>query len=344
MSVLEQRSSHFTRAEFDHWLAQRRAEEGLAAPATRHGRSIFKSWLRDHWDEIAELPEARGLGLFVERDVTMAVAEVVESVLVGGQRCELSVFEFLPLNRPRHATALGARLRQLSGDAARRVVEIKKEIDAQLPRLEQAIWENRERLGESDIREELARVEGRLSVRQFLDRVGHAEAEIARRAANHRMAEGIALHRFHETFPAARARGRQLLLIAGPTNSGKTYHAFQRLAAAGSGVYLAPLRLMAAEFWDRMRSGGNLCSLITGEERILDAGARHISSTIEMLATDAEYDVAIIDEVQMIADKDRGWAWTQAIVGVNAKLVIFVGSPDAEPGTARNRQPPRRTA
>ena len=87
---------------------------------------------------------------------------------------------------------------------------------------------------------------------------------------------------------------------------------------------------MAAEFWDRMRAAGLPCSLITGEERFPDPNARHVSSTIEMLATDAEYEVAIIDEVQMIADRDRGWAWTQAIVGVNARLVIFVGSPDAE--------------
>ncbi len=331
MSVLEQRSSHFTRAEFDHWLDQRRTQEGLAPTTPHHGRSIFKSWLRDRWDEIAELPEAAGLGLFCERDVTMVVAEVSERALVGGHICELSVFETLPLNRPRNAAALGSRLRQLSGDAGRLVVELKKEIAVQLPRIEQAIAEHRDRLGDSDIQAELRKIEGRLSVRLFVDRASSAVRELALRAANHRMAEGIALHRFHETFPGARARGRQLLLISGPTNSGKTYQAFQKLAAAQSGVYLAPLRLMAAEFWDRMKAGGIPCSLITGEERILDAGARHISSTIEMLATDAEYDVAIIDEVQMIADKDRGWAWTQAIVGVNAKLVIFVGSPDAEP-------------
>ncbi len=331
MSVLEQRSTHFTRAEFDHWLDQRRTQEGLPPTTPHHGRSIFKSWLRDRWDEIAELPEAGGLGLFCERDVTMVVAEVAERALIGGQICEISVFEMLPLNRPRNAAALGSRLRQLSGDAARREPELKKQMAAQLPQIEQAIAENRDRLGDSDIQEELRRLEGRLSVRQFIERAASVARELALRAANHRMAEGIALHRFHETFPGARSRERQLLLISGPTNSGKTYQAFQKLAAAKCGVYLAPLRLMAAEFWDRMKAGGVPCSLITGEERILDAGARHISSTIEMLATDAEYDVAIIDEVQMIADKDRGWAWTQAIVGVNAKLVIFVGSPDAEP-------------
>ena len=330
MPQLEQHSTSFLRAEFDGWLTQRRADEGLAPIRPGGGRPVFKSWLRDRWDDIRELPEARGLGLFCERDVTMIVAEVAEDAMIGGQLCALSVFEILPINRPKRADVLTARLRQLSADADRRAVVIANEIRAQIPRIEQAIAEHRDRLLDSDLREECARLEGRLSVRQFIDRASQIIRELSLRAANHRMAEGIALHRFHETFPGARARQRELLLIAGPTNSGKTYAAFQMLAAAKSGVYLAPLRLMAAEFWDRMRAAGVPCSLITGEERFPDPEARHISSTIEMLATDAEYDVAIIDEVQMIADKDRGWAWTQAIVGVNAKLVIFVGSPDAE--------------
>ena len=330
MTQTERQSTSFSRAEFDGWLTQRRADEGLAPIDPAGGRPVFKSWLRDRWEDIRELPEAQGLGLFCERDVTMIVAEVAEQQMIGGQLCAVNVFEILPINRPKRADVLTARLRQLSADAGRRAAVIAEEIRAQLPRIEQAIAEHRDRLLESDIREECARLEGPLSVRHFIDRVSRMVRELSLRAANHRMAEGIALHRFHETFPGARARQRELLLIAGPTNSGKTYAAFQKLAAAKSGVYLAPLRLMAAEFWDRMRAAGVPCSLITGEERFPDPDARHISSTIEMLATDAEYDVAIIDEVQMIADKDRGWAWTQAIVGVNAKLVIFVGSPDAE--------------
>ncbi len=330
MPQLEQHSTSFLRAEFDGWLTQRRADEGLAPIHPCGGRPVFKSWLRDRWDDIRELPEARGLGLFCERDVTMIVAEVAEDVMIGGQLCALSVFEILPINRPKRADVLTARLRQLSADAGRRAIVIAHEIRAQIPRIEQAIAEHRDRLLDSDIRDECGKLEGQLSVRQFIDRASRIIRELSLRAANHRMAEGIALHRFHETFPGARARQRELLLIAGPTNSGKTYAAFQQLAAAKSGVYLAPLRLMAAEFWDRMRAAGVPCSLITGEERFPDPDARHISSTIEMLATDADYDVAIIDEVQMIADKDRGWAWTQAIVGVNAKLVIFVGSPDSE--------------
>ena len=330
MPTLEQRSTSFSRAEFDGWLTQRRADEGLAPPARRTGRPIFKTWLRETWEDIRELPETRGLSLFCERDVTMLVAEAAESVVIAGQSCALNVFEILPLNRPKRADVLTQRLRQLSTDATRRVVAIRAEIHAQIPRVEQAIADHRDRLAPADLEEELAKLSGQMSVRQFIDGVSRTVREFSLRAANRRMAEGIELHRFHETFPGARARQRQLLLIAGPTNSGKTYAAFQQLAAAKSGVYLAPLRLMAAEFWDRMRGAGVPCSLITGEERFPDPEARHISSTIEMLATDAEYDVAVIDEVQMIADRDRGWAWTQAIVGVNAQLVIFVGSPDAE--------------
>ncbi|MCE9612336.1 MAG: hypothetical protein K8R23_19225 [Chthoniobacter sp.] len=330
MSEVAQRPTSFSRDEFDRWLAQRRADAGFAPAQSRGGRPVFKTWLRDMWDDIRELPEARGLELFCERDVTLLVAECAEEVVIGGQACALQVFDVLPLNRPKRADVLTARFQQLGADAARRTPALRAEIHTQIARIEQAIAEHRDMLKANDIAEELRKFEGRLAVRQFIDRASRVVRELALRAANHRMAEGIALHRFHETFPGARARGRRLLLIAGPTNSGKTYAAFQHLAAAQSGVYLAPLRLMAAEFWDRMRAAGVPCSLITGEERFPDPQARHVSSTIEMLATDAEYDVAIIDEVQMIADNDRGWAWTQAIVGVNAKLVIFVGSPDAE--------------
>ncbi|MGV3531761.1 MAG: helicase-related protein [Chthoniobacteraceae bacterium] len=323
-------SKSFSRTEFDRWLAQRRESEGLAPAALRNGRSIFKSWLRDTWDYLSELPEASGLGLFCERDVTMVVADWTESVVIAGHTVALHVYDVLPLNRPRNADVFKQRLQQLSADARRRIPVIQDEVRVQLDRIEIAIAENRDRLKDEDITEELQRLEERLSMRQFVDRASRVIRGLSLQAANRRMVEGIALHRFHETFPGARARGRQLLLIAGPTNSGKTYAAFQHLSTAKTGVYLAPLRLMGAEFWDRMRSAGVPCSLITGEERFPDPDAKHISSTIEMLATDAEYDVAIIDEVQMLADKDRGWAWTQAIVGVNAKLVILVGSPDSE--------------
>jgi ATP-dependent RNA helicase SUPV3L1/SUV3 len=330
MQVLQRHPSRFSRSQFDQWLALRRAEESLPEITPRNGQPIFKSWLRDNWQSIQPLPEAKGLNIFCERDVTHLVCEHSQSLLIEGEFYKLTLFDPFPLNRPRDGQQFASRLRQLSSDVPRRTLILETEVLHQIPRIEQTLAEHRERLSPAEIRSEMRKLDGRLSLSQFKDRVARIIRELTLRAANHRMAEGIALHRFHETFPGARARQRQLLLVAGPTNSGKTYTAFQKLAAAKTGVYLAPLRLMAAEFWDRMKGAGVPCSLITGEERILDPGARHVASTIEMLATDAEYDVAIIDEVQMISDKDRGWAWTQAIVGVNAKLVILVGSPDAE--------------
>lgn len=330
MQKLAPPPSRFSRADFDLWLNRRRSEEGLAPFPSRSGRPIFKNWLRDMWAGLRELPEASGLGLFCERDVTLLVAEWTGTPQVGGHPCPVNVFDPLSINRPRGPEFLGRRLTELSAAARRRAPELQAAVEAQLPAIEEAIAENLALLKEGDVPAELRRLRGPNNLRQFNEAAVRTAREIRQRAANNRMAEGIALHRFHETFPGARARGRELLLIAGPTNSGKTYAAFQHMAAAKSGVYLAPLRLMAGEFWDRMRAAGVPCSLITGEERLPDPEARHIASTIEMLATDAEYDVAIIDEVQMIADKERGWAWTQAIVGVNAKLVILVGSPDSE--------------
>jgi ATP-dependent RNA helicase SUPV3L1/SUV3 len=325
-----QRRSSFQRPEFDQWLQDRRREEGLPEAVLPEGRHLFKNWLSEVWPALKELPEARGLELFIERDVVMLMCQFREESELGGIRATVRLHDFLPINRPKNPAAFAQKLRYLSAEADRRRPFLEAEVRTQLPRIEQAIAEHRERLSDEDIRTELARLDADLSTRQFPERVGRITRELALRAARHRMAEGIALHSYHETFPAARARGRKLLFVAGPTNSGKTYTAFQKLAAARRGVYLAPLRLMAAEFWDRMQSAGVHCSLITGEERVVDPFAEHISSTIEMLATDAEYDVAVIDEVQMISDKDRGWAWTQAIVGVNAELVVLVGSPDAE--------------
>ena len=89
----ERNSTSFSRAEFDGWLAQRRADEGLPPVQPRGGRPVFKSWLRDVWEHLRELPEARGLGLFCERDVTMVVAEVEENVFIADRACALRVLD-----------------------------------------------------------------------------------------------------------------------------------------------------------------------------------------------------------------------------------------------------------
>ncbi len=131
---------------------------------------------------------------------------------------------------------------------------------------------------------------------------------------------------FKNLFPIAREMRRKLTLHIGPTNSGKTYKAMQRLRDADTGYYLAPLRLLALEGYENLKEQGIDSSLITGEEQILDDDATHISSTIEMLNFDVDVDVCVIDEVQMIDDRDRGWAWANAIIGAPAKEIIMTGS------------------
>ena len=134
---------------------------------------------------------------------------------------------------------------------------------------------------------------------------------------------------FKNLFPLARELGRKLIFHIGPTNSGKTYAAMKRLKEADTGYYLAPLRLLALEGYETLKSYGLKVSLITGEEQIIDEDAAHISSTIEMANFQIDVDVCVIDEVQMITDLDRGWAWANAIIGIPAKVVIMTGSKEA---------------
>jgi len=134
---------------------------------------------------------------------------------------------------------------------------------------------------------------------------------------------------FKNLFPLARSLRRRLIFHVGPTNSGKTYQAFESLRDAGTGYYLAPLRLLALEGYETLKEHEIHASLITGEEQLIDEDATHISSTIEMLNFEVEVDCCVIDEVQMIGDRDRGWAWANAIIGAPASKVIMTGSANA---------------
>ena len=141
--------------------------------------------------------------------------------------------------------------------------------------------------------------------------------------------ESVGFGDYPSFFPAARSMRRRLVFHRGPTNSGKTHAAMEQLLAAKTGCYLAPLRLMALENFDRMRAAGVMVSMVTGEEVLICEGATHVSSTIEMADLSEPVEVAVVDEVQLLADADRGWAWTQGIIGIPAKSVILTGSPDA---------------
>jgi ATP-dependent RNA helicase SUPV3L1/SUV3 len=123
----------------------------------------------------------------------------------------------------------------------------------------------------------------------------------------------------------ARLLNRKIIYHLGPTNSGKTYHAIQRLAQVGKGCYLAPLRLLAGELYDTLNEMGIKTTLLTGEEVIQVPGATHYSSTIEMAKLHEVFECAVIDEIQMITDSQRGWAWTRALVNINSPEIHICG-------------------
>ncbi|KAF9460877.1 P-loop containing nucleoside triphosphate hydrolase protein [Collybia nuda] len=172
-----------------------------------------------------------------------------------------------------------------------------------------------------------------------------------------------------EEFPMARKMHRKIIMHVGPTNSGKTHHALRALAASKTGVYAGPLRLLAYEIWERLNLGqivplgveeelvskaveihstldmvapsakklGNpkyarACNMVTGEEqKIVEDNAGLLSCTVEMLSPEELYDVAVIDEIQMISDEQRGDAWTSAVLGVRAREVHLCGELTAVP-------------
>ena len=139
------------------------------------------------------------------------------------------------------------------------------------------------------------------------------------------------LQKYENFFPHARKLQRHFTLILGPTNSGKTYHALNLLKLAKNGCYLAPLRLLALEKFIELNSQGFPCNLVTGEEKQNTENAKLSSQTIETFNTEKPYDTIVVDEVQMLADNGRGWAWSRAIFGANCSNIVLVGSFEAEP-------------
>ncbi|MDG5789540.1 DEAD/DEAH box helicase [Evansella sp. AB-P1] len=147
-------------------------------------------------------------------------------------------------------------------------------------------------------------------------------AEERKQKAEERMLEDI----FGREYNPPLGRNIHYVLHIGETNTGKTFHALQSMIAAKKAIYLAPLRLLALEVYDKLNQEGIPCSLKTGEEEKEVEGANHVSSTVEMFHEKDYYDVIVIDEAQMIGDKDRGYSWYKAITKANGKEVHIIGS------------------
>ncbi|MBY6950817.1 helicase-related protein [Clostridium botulinum] len=129
-----------------------------------------------------------------------------------------------------------------------------------------------------------------------------------------------------DEYKEVRYMNRKFYLHLGETNTGKTYNSMERLKESKKGIYLSPLRILALENFEKLNKEGIMCNLITGEEEIKKEKAQHVCCTIEKLDINEEYDVAIIDEIQMIDDDQRGSAWTRAILALRCKEIHVCGA------------------
>ncbi|HRJ01167.1 MAG TPA: helicase-related protein, partial [Hyphomonas sp.] len=109
-----------------------------------------------------------------------------------------------------------------------------------------------------------------------------------------------------------------LKAILGPTNTGKTHYAIERMLAHGTGMIGLPLRLLAREVYDRVvaAKGYAAAALLTGEERIAPPTARYFVCTVESMPVDVRADFVAIDEIQLAEDEDRGHVFTDRILNM----------------------------
>ncbi|MBO6949029.1 MAG: disulfide oxidoreductase [Rhodospirillales bacterium] len=122
--------------------------------------------------------------------------------------------------------------------------------------------------------------------------------------------------------------------VLGPTNTGKTHYAMERMLAHASGMIGFPLRLLARENYDRAvaAKGKEQVALITGEEKILPKDARWFLCTVESMPVDREFAFVGIDEIQMSADPDRGHIFTDRLLHARGRSeTMFMGAETIRP-------------
>src|SRR5436189_4605706 len=114
----------------------------------------------------------------------------------------------------------------------------------------------------------------------------------------------------------ARARGAGVTAVLGPTNTGKTHLAIERMLAHSSGVIGLPLRLLAREVYNKIvgRAGADSVALVTGEEKIKPKNPRYWVSTVEAMPRDLDVSFLAVDEIQIAADLERGHVFTDRIL------------------------------
>ncbi|MEO0363094.1 MAG: disulfide oxidoreductase, partial [Pseudomonadota bacterium] len=117
--------------------------------------------------------------------------------------------------------------------------------------------------------------------------------------------------------------------VLGPTNTGKTHYAIERMLAHRTGIIGFPLRLLAREVYDRVAAmrGKQTVALLTGEEKITPPSASYFLCTVEAMPLDWGADFVAVDEIQLCADPDRGHVFTDRLLRARGrKETLFLGA------------------
>ncbi|MGH6945394.1 MAG: helicase-related protein, partial [Geminicoccaceae bacterium] len=126
----------------------------------------------------------------------------------------------------------------------------------------------------------------------------------------------------------------RVLAVLGPTNTGKTHFAVERMVAHQSGLIGFPLRLLAREIYERIvaHKGPAAVALITGEEKIQPEGARYFVATVEAMPEDLDVSFLAVDEIQLCADPERGHIFTDRLLRARGRdETMFLGADTIRP-------------
>ena len=112
------------------------------------------------------------------------------------------------------------------------------------------------------------------------------------------------------------SRTQKIVALLGPTNTGKTYVAIEKMLEFESGIFGLPLRLLAREVYDKCvnKVGVKKVALITGEEKIIPSTAKYFICTVESMPKNKEVEFIAVDEIQMCADRERGHIFTERML------------------------------
>jgi ATP-dependent RNA helicase SUPV3L1/SUV3 len=121
----------------------------------------------------------------------------------------------------------------------------------------------------------------------------------------------------------------RITAVLGPTNTGKTHYAIERMLAYPTGIIGLPLRLLAREVYDRIveKRGAMVVALVTGEERIVPPRAKYWVCTVEAMPPGMGCDFLAVDEIQLCSDPERGHVFTDRLMNARGlKETVFLGS------------------